>query len=142
MKNIKDTIAVNRPALDIPVITAEKSVFIPLLIKLMTLLVKSSTTVVNHRYNVGKLTAIARALKNPVRKLGKIKTKILLKVSSARAANLVFKLWEKRTSIRELRSISIGHHRSVKTGRDLFGTYAAFGIGICNGRHVGLFRCA
>jgi len=37
-------------------------------------------------------------LKNPVRKLGKIKTKILLKVSSARAANLVFKLWEKNHS--------------------------------------------
>lgn len=34
-------------------------------------------------------------LKNPVRQTGKIKTKILLKVSSARAANLVFKLWEK-----------------------------------------------
>lgn len=37
-------------------------------------------------------------LKNPVRKLGDIKTKILLKVSSARAANLVFKLWEKNHS--------------------------------------------
>jgi len=37
-------------------------------------------------------------LKNPVRKLGKIKTKILLKVSSARAASLVFKLWEKNHS--------------------------------------------
>ncbi|MDD5022103.1 MAG: nitronate monooxygenase family protein [Endomicrobiaceae bacterium] len=37
-------------------------------------------------------------LKNPVRKLGNIKTKILLKVSSARAANLVFKYWEKNHS--------------------------------------------
>ncbi len=37
-------------------------------------------------------------LRNPVKKLGNIKTKILLKVSSARAANIVFKLWEKNHS--------------------------------------------
>jgi nitronate monooxygenase len=34
-------------------------------------------------------------LKNPIKQIGKIKTKILLKVSSARAATLVFKYWEK-----------------------------------------------
>lgn len=34
-------------------------------------------------------------LKNPLKSFGKIKTKILLKISSARAANLLFKYWDK-----------------------------------------------
>ncbi|MDD2524032.1 MAG: nitronate monooxygenase family protein [Endomicrobiia bacterium] len=34
-------------------------------------------------------------LKNPLKNFGKVKTKILLKVSSARAASLLFKYWDK-----------------------------------------------
>ncbi|MFA7074674.1 MAG: nitronate monooxygenase, partial [Endomicrobiaceae bacterium] len=34
-------------------------------------------------------------LKNPMKNLGKVKTKILLKISSARAASLLFKYWDK-----------------------------------------------
>lgn len=55
--------AVNRPALDIPLIIAVKSVTMPLLTIFINLPVKSSIILPNQLYKVGKHTAIASALK-------------------------------------------------------------------------------